>query len=162
MRAQGSSTWQLVRAYSTSANYTWNSTGAAPGTELFGVWVRDASATSAYDSTASISYSVKGPSCGAVTMSASPLSPVAHGTGAQVTLTAVAAGCSSPNPLYEFWMLPAGSSTWVIVRGYSTSASYTWNTNGAPAGTEQFGVWVKDARSSAAYDAFTSISYTLN
>ena len=58
-------------------------------------------------------------------------------------------------------MLPAGTTTWLMIRGYSTSASYDWNTTGALAGTERFGVWVRDAGSSAAYDTFVGLNYTL-
>jgi predicted outer membrane repeat protein len=152
MLAQGASSWQLVRSYSTSATWQWNTTGAPAGTELFGVWARDASSPGVTcssfgcnDTVASILYTVTTTSCASVTMSASPVSPSAHGTGVQVTFTAVASGCA--NALYEFWMLPAGSNTWIKVQGYSTSATFTWNTNGAPAGTERFGVWVRDASS---------------
>jgi hypothetical protein len=85
-----------------------------------------------------------------------------HGTAVQVTITAAAAGCTNANPRYEFWMLAQGSSTWQLLQGYSTSASYVWNTNGAPAGTERFGVWVRDAASSAPYDSFNGIPYSLS
>jgi hypothetical protein len=40
-----------------------------------------------------------------------------------------------------------GSLTWQLVQGYSTNASYRWNSTGAFAGTEQFGVWARDASS---------------
>jgi hypothetical protein len=161
MLAQGSSTWRVVQGYSASASYQWNSTGALAGTEHFGVWVRDASSSANYDAYTSIPYSVKTPSCASVTASAAPASPSAHGAGVQVTVTGVPAGCTNANPQYEFWMLAQGSSTWQLVRGYSTSASYVWNTNGAPAGMERFGVWIRDANSSAAYDAFVGLDYTL-
>jgi hypothetical protein len=175
MLAQGSSRWQLVQPYSTSVSFQWNSTGAASGTEQFGVWARDASSAGTTcssfgcnDAVAGIPYAVTTPSCASVTISAAPASPVAHGSGTQVTFTAAAAGCSNPNPLYEFWMLPAGSSTWILVRGYSTSATFQWNTNGAPAGTEHFGVWVRDASSPGVnnssmgrYDALVGTTYTL-
>jgi hypothetical protein len=162
MLAQGSSTWHMVQGYSASASYQWNSTGALAGTEHFGVWVRDASSSASYDAFTSIPYSVTTPACASVTASASPVSPSAHGTGVQVTITGVAAGCTNANPQYEFWMLAQGSSTWQLVSGYSTSASYLWNTNGAPAGTERFGVWIRDANSPAAYDAFVGLNYTLS
>jgi spore germination protein YaaH len=162
MLAQGSSTWRIVQRYSSSASFQWNSTGALAGTEQFGVWVRDAGSTAAYDAYTGIPYTVKTPSCASVTVSAAPSSPSAHGTGVQVTFTGVAAGCTNANPQYEFWMLAQGSSTWQLVRAYSTSASFVWNTNGAPAGTERFGVWVRDSNSSAVYDAFVGIDYTLS
>jgi hypothetical protein len=48
-----------------------------------------------------------------------------------------------------------------MVQGYSTSATYRWNTSGAPAGTEYFGVWVRDAASTAANDTYVSALYAL-
>ncbi|HEY1456316.1 MAG TPA: glycosyl hydrolase family 18 protein [Candidatus Dormibacteraeota bacterium] len=169
MRPAGLSSWWLLQGWSTTATVTWNSAGALLGTEQLGVWVRDASSggtigsgSARYDDTGGAPYSIVGPSCASVTASASPASPTGHGTGAQVTVTAVAAGCTDANPLFEFWMLPAGSTRWVLLQGYTTTATYTWNTNGAPAGTERFGVWVRDARSSAAYDTYVGLDYTLS
>jgi hypothetical protein len=105
-------------------------------------------------------------SCGSVTITAAPAS-AAHGAGTQVAFTAVAAGCTNPNPLYEFWFLDG--STWRVVQGWSTTATWTWNTTGAPAGTQHFGVWVRDAASAGVnsttlgrYDAFAPIPYALS
>src|SRR5256884_9692440 len=86
-------------------------------------------------------------------------SRMARGAGTSVTVTAAASGCGSP--VYEFWMRPATSSTWQLVQGYSTSATYRWNTSGAPAGTVYFGVLVRGAESSAASDTTTSAAYLL-
>ena len=58
-------------------------------------------------------------------------------------------------------MRPASSSTWQVVQGYSTGATYDWNSAGAAAGTVYFGVWVKDANSSNQYDAVQSTSVTV-
>jgi hypothetical protein len=53
-------------------------------------------------------------------------------------------------------------STWQLVQGYSTSATYDWNTSGAPAGTIYFGVWVKDAGSpTGSFDANASTAVTV-
>ena len=166
MRPASQSNWQVVQAYTTSPTYSWNSTGAATGTVYFGVWTKDASSPAAYDAVASTPVAVNPVSCGSVTITASPTS-AAHGTGAQVTFTAVAAGCTDPNPLYEFWFLDG--STWRVVQGWSTTATWTWNTTGAPAGTQHFGVWVRDAASPGVnrttlggYDAYAPIPYTLS
>ena len=159
-RWQGSTTWQLLQGYSTSNVYKWNSTGAAPDTEYIGVWAKDAgSATGTFDANASIPYSVT-PACASVTASAAPAS-VVHGAGTHVTITGVASGCANANPRYEFWMRPAWLSTWQLVQGYSTSATYDWNSAGAPAGTIYFGVWVKDAGSPNSVDAFVSTAVTM-
>jgi hypothetical protein len=159
MKAAGTSTWQLLGGYTTSATYTWNSTGALGGTETFGVWARDATSTATYDTYASLPFTITTGACTSVTATASPTTAT-HGTGAQVTITGVGAGCTTPR--YEFWMKAAGSSTWQLLRGYTTSATYTWNTTGAPTGTEQFGVWVRDASSGASYDSYVSLPFTLS
>jgi hypothetical protein len=158
---QGYDTWQLLQGYSTSSSYRWNSAGAAPGTEYIGVWAKDAgSATGSFDANASIPYSVT-PACASVTASATPATLV-HGSGTHVTITGAAAGCVNANPRYEFWMRPAWVSTWQLVQGYSTSATYDWNTSGAPAGTIYFGVWVKDAGSpTGSFDANASTAVTV-
>jgi len=159
MRPSTSGVWQLVQGYSTSPTYHWNTTGAPAGAVFFGVWVRDAGSTAASDALASAPFTLFSP-CASATESFSPASPVPHGSGATVTITGSASGCA--NPLYEFWMRPSGSSSWQLVQGYSPSPTYHWNTTGAPAGSDYFGVWVRDAASSAANDAYTSASFTLS
>ena len=43
------STWVVVQAWSTGATWTWDTTGLAPGTYHFGVWVRDAASQGVHD-----------------------------------------------------------------------------------------------------------------
>src|SRR5439155_1718328 len=178
MQPSGSSTWQLVQGYSTSNAYQWNSTGALSGTETFGVWVRDATSTgalagtelfgvwardlsssAAYDTFASIPFSISGGTCTSVTASAAPTT-VAHGTGARVTITGVGVGCT--NAVYEFWMRAASQSAWQLVQGYTTSGSYSWNTTGAAPGSVYFGIWIKDSSSSAAYEQLANTIVTVS
>ena len=59
-------------------------------------------------------------------------------------------------------MLPSGSSTWQLVQRYSAGTAYQWNSTGARAGTERFGVWARDASSSASYDTYYSLPYTVS
>jgi hypothetical protein len=87
-----------------------------------------------------------------------------HGTA--VTITGAASGCS--NPLYQFWILLPGSSTWTVAQAYSTSATLSWSSTGLPPGTYTFSVWVRDASSAGGastslgnFDAFVGIDYTL-
>ena len=49
MRAASQSAWQLVQGYTTAGTYSWNTTGAAPGSVYFGVWVKDSSSSAAYE-----------------------------------------------------------------------------------------------------------------
>ncbi len=165
MRPASQSTWQLVQAYSTGNQFHWNSTGAVAGIVYFGVWAKDATSsgilgdsTDSYDANVSIPFAVTGTTCTAATISAAPASPLMAGT--PIVFTATAATC--PNPLYEFWMRPASSSTWQMIQGYSTSTQYHWNSTGAAAGTIYFGIWVKDLSSPGAYDANTSIPFAMN
>src|SRR5207302_1256538 len=58
MRPASVSTWQLVQAYATSGTYSWNSTGAAPGTVYFGVWVTDARSPKTVDAFAGLQVTV--------------------------------------------------------------------------------------------------------
>jgi hypothetical protein len=55
IRPASSSTWQLVQAYSATATYDWNSTGAAVGTVYLGVHAKDVNSVSSagYDVVAS-------------------------------------------------------------------------------------------------------------
>jgi hypothetical protein len=149
----------MVQWYGTSATYDWNSTGAAAGTVYLGVHARDANSTAAYDAVASTPVTVTTPSCASVSISASPTS-VAHGSGTHVTITAAATGCTN-SPRYEFWLRPASSSTWQLVQGYGTSATYDWNSTGALPGTVYLGVHVRDANSTASYDAVASTPVTV-
>jgi len=46
--APGGTTYTVVQNYSTSASFTWNTTGLAPGIYRFSVWARDANSSGAY------------------------------------------------------------------------------------------------------------------
>ena len=61
----------------------------------------------------------------------------------------------------EFWMRAASQSSWQLVQGYGTSATYDWNSTGAAAGTVYFGVWTRDANSTASSDAVASTPITV-
>jgi photosystem II stability/assembly factor-like uncharacterized protein len=158
MRAASQPDWQLLQAYSATPTYLWNSTGAAAGIVYFGVWAKDAgSSTSGFDANASIAYSVTTPSCASLTVSAMPTT-VVHGSGTHVTITGAASGCTNTNPLYEFW-LRTPTTDWQMIQAYSPTATYDWNTTGAPVTTVYFGVWAKDAKSSTSgFDANASVA----
>lgn len=171
--APGSSTWQPAQPYSINATFNWTTTGKAVGTYRFSVWARDASSSGTFTNSlgsydafnASLFYTLTSTACTSVGVSASPPSPDMVGT--PVTVSATPSGC--PSPTYEFWILPPGSSTWQLARGYGTILSYGWATSGQPAGTYRFSVWIKDAASSGtytnnlgSYDAFNSgLTFTL-
>jgi len=170
MLAPGAGTWVPVQDYSFVATFTWNTAGWAPGVYGFSVWARDGGSAGRYSSTygrydalAAFQYTLTTSPCSLVTAGATPGSP--SPTSAVITITGTASGC--PKPLYEFWMLQPGSSTWQLAQAYSTNASFTWD-NGAPPGTYQFQVWARDASSPGTvavmlgqWDTYASLQYTL-
>jgi hypothetical protein len=154
-----------VKGYSASNTFSWNSTGAAPGSHAFSVWVHDANDTGnscstlgCYDNYGNLAYARTSPSCASVTASATPASPQPAGTSE--TITGTPGTCSNAGPLYQFWYLGKGSSTWQMVQDYSTKATFTWNSTGALGGNHVFSIWIKDAKSSAAYDAYGNTTFT--
>src|SRR5438477_11626924 len=103
--------------------------------------------------------------CTSVNDTPSPASPQLSGTS--ITFTATSTGC--PHPLYQFWILPPGGS-WQVVRAYSSSTTFTWSTNGLPAGNYLYTAWARDTSSSGTQcsslgcdDAyFVAVTYTLS
>jgi IPT/TIG domain/Cysteine-rich secretory protein family len=147
----GSSTWQIKQAYSSMAVFSWNTTGLPAGQYLYTVWARDSTSSGASCSYLGCNdaffpgtvYSLGSTSCTSVTDSAAPASPQLSGTS--VTFTAAASGC--PHPLYQFWLLAPGSSTWQIKQPYSSIATFSWNTSGMPSGSYLYTVWARDSGS---------------
>lgn len=151
-----SGAWSLVQGYSAIPSFSWGTAGNAPGIYRFSVWGRDASSTAAYDAFDAFDYTLNVAPCTGINVSTTPAGAAV--TGGVVTLTAAAGGC--PNPQYAVY-LRAPSGAWTLVRGYSSSSTFSWNTAGAVAGTYRFSVWARDASSSAAYDAFSAFDYPL-
>jgi hypothetical protein len=88
--------------------------------------------------------------CTVANLGAAPASP--QPSGSTVQLSGTSAGC--PNPLYQFWVLAPGSSTWTVAKAYSASATLNWNTSGLMAGTYYVSLWVRDTTSGASYDTY--------
>jgi len=165
-------TWQLAQGYSTSAVFPWNTTGLAAGTYRVSVWAHDSSNTGVnsnglgrYDSFGTSTYTLTVPgSCASVTAAATPPSPSVPGTAVAITGAAVAC----PNPLYQFWLLAPGSTTWKIAQAYSPAATFPWDTTGLTSGLYRVSVWARDAASAGTgsntlgtYDAFVGTTYTI-
>jgi hypothetical protein len=167
----GSATYRLAQAFSSNATLGWNTSGAPAGTYSVSVWARDANSTGTsgnalgrWDAYAQAQYALAAP-CAGVNVSSSPRASATRGVA--VTFTAQASGCSSP--LYEFWILVPGATSYRLAQAYSSSATLQWNTSGAPAGTYVISVWVRDANSAGtssnaygAWDAYNSSQYTLS
>jgi hypothetical protein len=168
--APGASLYTLGQAYSSTATFSWSTAGKGGGTYAITVWVQDAGSTGIsgnssgrWDAYIYMQYTLTG-TCTSVSDSPSQLSPAAVGT--KVIFTATATGC--PNPLYEFWVLAPGASLYTLAQGYSTTATFTWDTTGKARGIYAITVWVRDAasagtssNSSGSWDAYNYSQYTV-
>jgi len=164
--------WSLVQAYSSSGTFNWKTGGLAPGAYRFSVWARDTnspgvagSSPNTYDTFSAFDYTLTTAPCTGMSASAMPANAATRGT--TVTVTGSATGC--PLPQYEFW-LQVPNGTWTLARGWSSTATFTWDTTTTmPAGSYRFSVWARDASSSGTngsapntYDAFSAFSYVLS
>jgi spore germination protein YaaH len=149
-------TWTLAQPYSSSGIFRWSTAGLSPGSYRISAWARDTLSQNAYDAFNAFQYTLT-PVCSAA--GASTVPSQATNVGNNVTITAAASGC--PNPNYEFWVLAPGG-IWTLARPYAASATFTQATAGGPAGSYRFSVWVRDASSTNAYDAFSAFQYTVN
>src|SRR6202011_4791557 len=109
------SSWTMAQAYSTSNTLSWSTASKAPGAYQVAVWARDASSAGAssnslgaWDVAASRPFTVT--TCTGLGLSGAPASATTVGTS--VTFTAAAAGCPNPSPVYQFWVLAPGATSW--------------------------------------------------
>jgi len=168
LRTTSNPVWHMVQAYSHTATYDWDSSGALPNDTVYlGVHAKDVNSISSagYDVVASAPVNINASMCPNVPSITAVPNVVVHSTsnGTHVTVTAVATGCTNA-PRYEFWIRPASSPTWQLVQGYSVSNTYDWNTTGAAVGTVYVGVHVKDVNSvsSVGYDNVNSTAVTVS
>jgi hypothetical protein len=162
IRPASVSTWTVVQAYSATATYDWNSSGALPGTVYLGVHAKDAGSSAAYDVVASTPVTVNASQCGVPTITPVPTTVVHSSSGGTHVIATASTSCTNA-ARYEFWIRPASSSTWQLVQAYSATATYDWNSTGAAVGTVYLGVHVKDVNSvsSAGYDNVASTPVTV-
>jgi hypothetical protein len=144
-------TWTVMQSWTTSNTWTWTPTSAG-GSIRVAVWVRNAGSTAdAYDNPASngsIPYAINGggqqPSpLSITTLTANRTAPQPVGT--PITFTAAVTGGTAPQQFK--WMLSDGSNT-SVVRGWSTTNSWTW-TPVTPNPGYQITVWARNASNSA-------------
>lgn len=148
------STWTMKQDYSTSS-WNWDTTGLPAATYQVGVWARQKGSTRAYEAYGFDTFAVRSGACTSADLNPNVAAP--QTPGASITFTATSNSCTTPK--YEFW-LQALDGTWSIKRGWG-AATWTWATSGYAPGTYQVGVWVKQAGSTAAHDAYYIGSFPL-
>jgi len=116
--------------------------------------VRNAGSLASYESYTGTSFTVTGPAPLSVTRLNGPTGTLAAGVAH--TWTAETNGGVGPLQ-YQFWRLDADG--WHLAQPYGPSASYTWTPTVANQGAHALQVWVRNAGSPAAYDAWTGLTF---
>ena len=148
--------WSLARGYGAAA-FAWNTAGLAPGTYTVDVWVRQNGSAAAQEAFTLVGYTLAAPvPCATAGLGPDLASPRPAGT--TVTFTATSSACSQPQYLF-YVKTPAG--VWSLAQGYGSSA-FVWQTGGLPAGTYSVDAWVRQNGSSAPYESFLLVTYTLS
>jgi hypothetical protein len=149
--APGSSTWAAKTLYNSSPTYSWVTTGAKQGVWQIALWARQAGSGARYQAWSTRTFSLVVSYCTSADMS--PVPPVS-GTGPYV-ITATATGCGTP--LFEWWEMAPGRTTWTMVQSYvaggTQSQIFNWS-NWAPGGGYRFSVWAKEQESARRYDTY--------
>jgi len=150
--------WNMVRDFSGTNTWTLNTNGMSAGIYDVLVYVRSSGSTAAYDALNSVTYVlVANPPATGVTLVPGIASPQVIGNN-NITFTAGGAGGSGTYE-YKFWLKTGG--VWNVTQDYSAPNAWTWNTNGAAAGSYEVLVYVRNIGSGAAHESLTSLTYAL-
>jgi hypothetical protein len=140
------SSWAVARDWSSSALWTW--TPAAAGEYSVQVWARNTGSTALYDAWRGAGPVSVRPPLPRV-LSFTPSAPSGMALGGSVTWTASASGGTSPYT-YKFFVFDG--SAWSVGRDWAAESTWSWT---PPAtGTYWLQVWVRNAGSTATYDAY--------
>jgi len=148
--------WAMVRDYSKTNTWTWNTSATLAGTYGVQVQVRNAGSSAKYEAVKTMSYVLAPPPVSGATLVPDKASP--QTAGANVTFTAGGVG-GSGNYEYKFWIKAAG--IWTVVQDYSTTNTYSWNTTGLTPGTYRAQVYVRNVGSTAKYEAVLGMGYVV-
>jgi hypothetical protein len=144
--------WSLIRAYGTSNTVLW--TPSTTGTYAVQVWVRNAGSTATYDAWAGSSTFEISTTAPLTVQSLTADSSMPLKVGTVVTWTARASGGTAGPLQYKFWRYNAGTGAWTMLQDWSTARSYVWPVAAGDEGQYSVQVWVRNAGSSAIYDAW--------
>ena len=147
--------WTLVQNWSSSATWSWNTTGLAPGAYTVEAEVRSGT-SGTWQAYIDVPYTLSASgACTGVGLSGSPASPQVPGT--TVLWTANAVGCGSPQFLFYLF----NGTSWTLVQNWSSSATFSWDTTGLASGSYTVEA---EARSgtSGTWQAYIDVPYTLS
>ncbi len=144
--------WAVAQDYSTLNTWTWTPTQA--GQYAVQVWVRNAGSITNYDTWKGSGYfNITGSTLSLSSLTPSPAPP--QGIGTPITWTATASGGIAPLQ-YKFYLYNV-STGWTILQDYSSLNTWTWTPT--QAGQYAVQVWVRNAGSTANYDAWKGSGY---
>jgi hypothetical protein len=152
--------YALTQDWGAAPTYLWDTSQLGAGSYSVRVYARNQGSTAPYEASTEIAYTLTpaGQSpCVAAMASVAPASPASAGTPS-VTVTATATCGGTPE--YQFWVRPAGGA-WAFAQDWSVSSTYLWNTSQLGAGSYFVAVNVRNQGSTAPYEAFTEVVYTL-
>jgi spore germination protein YaaH len=146
--------WYLKRGFSLDPNWTWNTTGRAPGTYKVQVWANQyGHSTAHYEKAVSAKITLTG--CTTATLTPANGSAT---VGTPVTFTATSSGCTTP--VYEFWIRDTASK-WHRMTNFGGN-TWTWSTTGWAKGVYRISVWANQQGAyTGTYEIFGSSTYTL-
>ena len=150
-------TWTLKQAYSSTANWTFDTTGLAAGTYTVETAVRTAGSSSDVDVYKNTSFVVSTNVTTGLTVSTDKTSPQAAGTS--VTFTASGSGGSGSYE-YRYYLLPPGG-TWTLKQAYSSTPTWTFDTTGLAAGTYTVETAVRTAGSGSSVDVYKNTTFVV-
>jgi uncharacterized protein (DUF1800 family) len=144
--------WSLAQDYSPSATYTWIPPANAVGTHDLAVWVRNVGSTAQFEGVREAGFFTIG--------AAQPLSvgallsypPMPRPQGSLIAFSPQTSGGMAPLQ-YQFWRLNVQTSTWTMVQDWSTNPEFFWATAAPDVGDHQVAVHIKNAGSTAQFDA---------
>jgi hypothetical protein len=161
VRDPNTGTWSVGQAYSGTSSWTWDTTGLGIGAYTIQVWARSVGSLASYEAYKSISFTLNTPPPPVTGMTVTMDNVSPQSVGAIVAFTASATG-GSENYEYYFTVRDPNTGTWSVGQAYSGTSSWTWDTTGLGTGAYTIQVWARSIGSPAAYEAYKSISYTLN
>jgi len=151
----GTGQWTQAQAYSPVQTFAWTPT--ILDTYTVQVRVRPIGSTAAYVAYRNVTGAVV--SSGAIQsvgLSVSQRLPVTVTT--PIRWTATAAGGTAPLH-FQYWLYEVNSGVWTMVQDYSPTPTYTWTPSPALFGQYALQVWIRQAGSTAAYEAYAASGY---
>lgn len=148
--------WTTAQDYSPTNTWAWDTTGKAAAAYSLRVLIRNTGSTAASEDSTALVYTLSSPPKPTITLTVSPASPQMAGT--PVTFTATGSGGTGSYE-YAFQVMEAGA--WTTKQAYGTANSWTWDTTGSPLTSYSVRAIIRNAGSTAAYDATAALGYTL-